>query len=169
MTFQWPKITQIHNLTALNQWPLRATVSDRTSLVESQLSAIQRLVNHCLYITGNNLCKHFYKFHDFPIILHDLLFSMTFHAWKMVSLNSITFVNCKQPCRQNATQQWIENQFRHKLRPINLYTVQPRVSVLPSALRLSALKLSATLRQFTHIKWELTIYNTGHTAVLSAI
>jgi len=71
-------------------------------LVNQSVSKTSETTNRMIF-TQTKILVHFYKkFQDIIIIFHDFprpwLFSMTFQAWKMVLLNSMTFQEEWSPC-----------------------------------------------------------------------
>jgi len=77
-------------------------------LVNRSVSKTSETTNRMIF-TETKILVHFYrKFQDIIIIFHDFpwpwLFSMTFQAWKIVLLNSMTFQEESSPC--NMYSQW---------------------------------------------------------------
>jgi len=64
-------------------------------LVNQSVSKTSETTNRMIFIETKILVHFYKKFHDIIIIFHDFpgpwLFSMTFQAWKIVLLNSMTF------------------------------------------------------------------------------
>jgi len=99
----------IESATVMDYQRQSTDVSDRRSAAcwkPLPVVRIQRIVKHWFYITAN-ICANSYKISmtsqsfpttfSWPFTTYHTLFFVTFQAWKMVLLNSITFCDVPWP------------------------------------------------------------------------
>ena len=93
-----------HDLSAQHIF-LKLTIHDLRMLTRIKIFLVSNYKQDDNYRNKNSSGIFTKKFQDIIILLHDFpwpwLFSMTFQAWKMVLLNSMTFQEEWSPCYSN--------------------------------------------------------------------